>query len=110
VRLLFDQNLPWRLKGDLGDLYPESVHVPEVDLATAPDSTVWAFARFHDLTIITKDSDFHQRSFLLGAPPRVIWIRRGNCSTEDVIRLLTLRRNSIDAFEADPEAAFLVLA
>jgi predicted nuclease of predicted toxin-antitoxin system len=62
------------------------------------------------LTIVTKDADFHQRSFLLGPPPRVIWIRRGNCSTEEIIALLRQRRDSIGAFDRDSEAAFLVLA
>ncbi|MFN2406960.1 MAG: hypothetical protein ABR594_12965 [Pyrinomonadaceae bacterium] len=27
---------------------------------------------------MSKDSDMHQRSFLLGAPPKVVWVRLGN--------------------------------
>jgi predicted nuclease of predicted toxin-antitoxin system len=33
---------------------------------------------------VSKDTDFHQRSFLFGGPPKVVWIRLGNCSTEDI--------------------------
>lgn len=110
MKLLFDQNLSWRLGGALSDLYPGSIHVREIGLETADDAAVWAHALSHGLTIVSKDSDFHQRSFLLGAPPRVIWIRRGNCSTNDIIQLLRQRRGAIEKFEADPEAAFLALA
>lgn len=110
MRLFCDQNLSWRLGGALAGLYPDSIHVRDVGLEVADDTAVWAYALKHGLTIVSKDSDFHQRSFLLGAPPRVIWIRRGNCSTNDIIQLLSQRRGTIDKLEADSEAAFLVLA
>ena len=110
MRLFFDQNLSWRLGRALEDLYPKAIHVRDVGLATADDALVWTYARSNDLTIVTKDADFHQRSFLLGAPPRVIWIRRGNCSTDEIIQILRQRRGAIEAFGRDSEGAFLVLA
>jgi predicted nuclease of predicted toxin-antitoxin system len=109
VKLLFDQNLSWRLSVVFFDRYPGSVHVRDIGLATADDAAVWEYARSHDLTIVTKDADFHQRSFVLGSPPRVVWIRRGNCSTDAIIDLLNDRRDTIDSFARNPEAAFLVL-
>lgn len=90
-------------------LYPQSVHVRDVGLASADDAVVWEFARANGLTIVTKDADFHQRSFVLGSPPQVVWIRRGNCSTDAIIDLLERRRDAIEAFGRNPEAAFLVL-
>ena len=51
-----------------------------------------------------------QLSVLYGAPPKVIWIRLGNCSTADVIRFLSERRDEIDRFVADEEATVLALA
>jgi hypothetical protein len=45
-----------------------------------------------------------------GASPKVIWIRSGNCSTADIIRLLRHRRDDIDSFPADPETSFLAIA
>ena len=30
-------------------------------------------------------ADFRQMSFLFGAPPKVVWIRLGNCSTEEIL-------------------------
>jgi uncharacterized protein (DUF433 family) len=47
---------------------------------------------------------------LYRAPPKVIWIRLGNCSTADIIGLLRERHNEIERFVVDEEAAFLALA
>ena len=78
MRLLLDQNLSPRLVTGLADLYPESVHVRDVGLQMADDETIWAYAEQHGLAILSKDADFHQRSFVRGHPPKVVWIRRGN--------------------------------
>ena len=94
----------------LADLYPGSAHVRDVALAPAPDRAIWAHARDHGFVIVSKDEDFHRLSVLYGPPPKVIWIRLGNCSTEDVIRLLRERRRETETFVAHEEAAFLALA
>jgi predicted nuclease of predicted toxin-antitoxin system len=78
--------------------------------APAPDRVIWIHARDHGFVIVSKDEDFHRLSVLLGPPPKVIWIRLGNCSTDDVIRLLKVRREEIEAFVSHAEAAFLALA
>ncbi|MBI4604306.1 MAG: DUF5615 family PIN-like protein [Planctomycetes bacterium] len=82
MKLLFDQNLSHRLVSLLGDLFPGSAHVRDFGLALAPDPAVWAFAKVQAYTIVSKDDDFHQLSFLHGAPPKVVWLRFANCSTE----------------------------
>lgn len=41
------------------------------------------------LLVISKDNDFSEMSVVHGYPPRVVWIRRGNCTTraiEDLLR------------------------
>ena len=81
MRLLFDQNLSPRLKKTLRALYPESIHLRDVGLESADDVVVWAYAKDHEFVIASKDSDSRQLSFAFGHPPKVIWIRRGNCST-----------------------------
>ena len=52
----------------------------------------------------------HQRSFVLGAPPKVVWVRLGNCSTSDVERLLRRYVQTLEDFEADDFATFLSLS
>jgi predicted nuclease of predicted toxin-antitoxin system len=109
VRLLFDQNLSPRLLTVLADLYSGSTHVRNEGLASADDDTVWEYAARHEFAIVSKDADFHQRSFLLGAPPKVIWIQRGNCPTEEIALLLRERHADVLAFAEDETAAFLAL-
>lgn len=109
MKLLFDQNLSHELAVRLKELYPDSVHVREVGLNRASDEAVWRFATDHHFTIVSKDSDFHQRAFLFGAPPKIIWIRSGNCTTEDIEHLLRTRCPEILKFDEDPALAFLLL-
>ena len=109
MKLLLDQNLAPGLVTALATLYPDSAHVRERGLATADDDAVWRYAADQGFTIVSKDADFHERSFLLGPPPKVIWIRRGNCSTDEVLALLHDAHAAIVQFEADPEASFLAL-
>jgi predicted nuclease of predicted toxin-antitoxin system len=109
VKLLLDENLSPRLSGSLSDLYPECVHVREVGLATASDDIVWQFAAEHGYVIVTKDADFNHRAFLLGAPPKVIWLRVGNACTADVAERLRRHGSEIAEFLQDEAAALLAI-
>ncbi len=109
MKLLLDQNLSPRLIRDLVDLFPESAHVRELNLQSASDIELWSYAAQHGFVIVSKDADFHQMSFLYGHPPKVVWIRRGNCSTAEIHRIIRERCGELVAFQADPEGAFLAL-
>ena len=110
MKLLFDENLSPVLPKALADCYGESEHVRNVGLRASPDADVWMYAARHDLVIVTKDSDFRQRSFLHGHPPKVIWIGLGNCSTGMVEDLMRRRIAEVTDFLADKVKAFLVLS
>lgn len=110
MRFLFDENLSPDLVRLLSDVFPESVHVRDVGLKSADDPVVWQYAKENHLLIVSKDSDLHQRSFVFGPPPKLIWVRLGNCSTSDVERLLRRNFDAITIFEEDSEAAFLALS
>jgi len=109
VRFLFDQNLSPRLVTLLSDLYRDSAHVRNEGLQSADDEAVWAHAIRQGFVIVSKDADFHQRSFVLGHPPKVIWIQRGNCSTDEIAVLLRAHHADLLAFEQDATASFLAL-
>ena len=109
MRLLFDQNLSHGLVTQLADLCPGSEHVRDVGLKDAEDPAVWEYAKANSLIIVSKDSDFHQRSFVLGPPPKVIWVRLGNCSTAAVEHAVRANYAAIESFHDDKEAAFLCL-
>lgn len=82
----------------------------DVGLKAADDPVVWEYAKNNDLMIVSKDSDLHQRSFVFGYPPKVVWVRLGNCSTSDVEQLLRGRFAAIKAFYEDDYASFLSLS
>lgn len=88
---------------------PASRHVRELGLEKADDADVWTAAATGGLSFVSKDSDFQERSQLLGPPPKVIWIQRGNCSTDDILVLLHDSQQEITAFLKDPNAAILEL-
>lgn len=109
MKFLLDQNLSPQLINALRDLYPGSMHVRDVGLKDASDEAVWTYAAQHGLAILSKDSDFHQRSFLHGHPPKVVWVRRGNCSTRQIEALLRQHHRAILSFEGDQAGAFLAI-
>ena len=78
-------------------------------LSASDDIEVWEYAAFRGYVIVSKDSDFHQRSFVFGSPPKIVWIRRGNCSTSDIEDLIRRNIDSILAFAADTHGAFLAI-
>ena len=110
MKLLFDENLSHKLAWLLEDLFPNSTHVRAVGLEAAGDPLVWEYAKDNSLILVSKDADMHQRSFLFGHPPKIVWVRLGNCSTSDVERLLRQNISTIKIFIDDPNASFLVLS
>lgn len=109
MKLLFDQNLPPQLVRRLDDLYPNSTHVREIGLRDAKDTEIWNYAQQNGFVIVSKDSDFQQRSLLYGHPPKVIWIRLGNSSVKDIADLLRSRSISIHTFALNGVESLLVL-
>jgi predicted nuclease of predicted toxin-antitoxin system len=110
IRLFFDENLSPRLVLALADLYPGSTHVDAAGLLETPDQAIWEYAAEHDLIIVSKDEDFVRLSVLLGPPPKVVAIRLGNCTTEDVIRVLVENRDAIRGLVNSEEQGLLELA
>jgi predicted nuclease of predicted toxin-antitoxin system len=109
MKLLLDQNLSRRLCQRLSDIYPQIQHICAKGLATATDQRIWDYARKDGFVLVSKDGDFHELSFTYGAPPKVIWLKIGNCSTSQVEDVLRLNHETINQFIEDDEAALLLL-
>ena len=109
MKLLFDQNLSPRLPRRLADLYPGSDHVFELGLGEADDAEVWEYAREKEFIIASKDSDFNELSVVHGFPPKVAWIRRGNCSTRQVEQILREEYEAVADLEENPSKGILEL-
>jgi len=109
VKLIFDQNLSHQLVRLLANEYPGSVHARDVGLGAARDRKIWLHAKQEGFTIVTKDDDFARLSFLRGHPPKVIWLRLGNCPTQEVEELLRSWSDDLTQFFADPTESLFVL-
>src|SRR5215470_14514284 len=109
VKLLFDQNLSPALVKLLADLHPGSSHVFSLGIDRATDEEIWKRARNDGYTIVTKDSDFGDLSVLRGFPPKVIWVRIGNCTTKQIEALIRSNGEAIVAFERDMTVGLLSL-
>ncbi|NEP02420.1 MAG: hypothetical protein F6K58_27990 [Symploca sp. SIO2E9] len=109
MKLLFDQNLSPRLVWRLSDIYPNSSHVFNCRLDQANDIDIWQYCRDNDYIIVTKDSDFNELVVLLGFPPKVIWVRRGNCTTTEIETILRTNVEYINNFSLDPNLGTLTL-
>ena len=109
MKLLFDQNLSPRLVNRLADLYPDSAHVHPLGLGDEDDRTVWDYAKQHRYLIVTKDSDFGELVVLLGFPPKVVWIRRGNCATQAIEQILRENYAVIEQLVANEETGIVAL-
>jgi len=84
MKLLFDQNLSPSLTVLLADIFPGSAHVFQLGRDRDDDRLVRTFAAENGFILVTKDSDYSDLLTVFGFPPKIIWIRRGNCSTKTV--------------------------
>lgn len=106
MKLLLDNNLSHRLVARIADLFPGSCHVMTLGLDEAEDHEIWDYAKEHDFTIITKDSDYDDLSVVKGSPPKVIWLKIGNGR---VITVETIIRNNASALRHFIEGEAILL-
>jgi predicted nuclease of predicted toxin-antitoxin system len=109
LKLLVDENLPPRLVQDLADLFPDSSHVDFAGLGSSPDAIIFEYAKTQDFAFLTKDKDFANLSMAWGAPPKVILLQMGNCSTAELIRMIRNNAIRFAEFENDTKRSLLVL-
>jgi predicted nuclease of predicted toxin-antitoxin system len=109
MKLLFDHNLSPRLVNLLADLHPNSQHVFLLGMDQANDQQIWDYASQHDFTIVTRDSDYNDLSLMRGFPPKVIWIRRGNCSTQTIAQIVRSATDMIQRLAQDSSIGVLTL-
>lgn len=109
MKLLLDENLSDRIIHRIIDLYPHSEHVKTLGLINTDDVVIWEYAKTNGFVIVSKDSDFHQRSLLYGHPPKFIYLRIGNCPTSNIIQILRDNLDTIIQFESSKTESILML-
>ncbi len=108
-KLLFDQNLSYRIIKQLDNLFPNSSHVKLLNLDKADDITIWQYAKTNNFHIVSKDTDFNNINTLYGYPPKIIWIHTGNIATNALIELLQKKHETIYAFLDNENTGLLEL-
>ena len=109
MKLLLDENLSDRIIPRIIDLYPDSAHVKSLALTNTDDVIIWEYAKLNEFVIVSKDSDFHQRSLLYGHPPKFIYLRIGNSPTSNIIQILRDNFDTIIQFGESETESILVL-
>jgi len=98
MKLLFDENISFKLCKRLEDIYPNSTHVRFVNLENKDDSEIWQFAKKENYIIVTQDSDYNDMSILKGFPAYVVWIKTGNSLVSEIENTLRTHSITIRAF------------
>ncbi len=107
MKLLFDENLSPKMVAALADVFPDSAHVDRIGLGGGSDDEVWLYAKNNEFMLVSKDSDFYEKSILYGHPPKVIWIRRGNCTNRQIQLLLRNKVEVITEFYQNHDVSFI---
>ena len=107
MKLLFDQNISFRILRLLPAEFAGCLHVKSVGLNDCNDSDIWKFAKQNGFTIVTFDADFFDLSIIWNFPPKTIWLRTGNLTTFDVAERIILNFTNIVSFIDNSEQSCL---
>lgn len=88
MKLLLDENLSRRIVPFLQAVFPGSSQVALLGLESADDTVIWQHAKQHGFVIVSRDSDFHERSLIAGHPPQVVWLKIPNRSKSAILNIL----------------------
>ena len=102
MKFLLDQNISFRIVSKIQDIYPGSKQVRELGLENSKDLTIWSYAKDNEYCIVTFDGDFYDLGLIKGSPPKVIWLRIGNTSTQNIEKVLRGNLELIKTFLTDP--------
>jgi predicted nuclease of predicted toxin-antitoxin system len=100
-KFIVDANLSWRLTNWLREQGHDAQHVHALKSERESDTTIWDYARAIGAVVISKDEDFANR-YILGALPKLIWVRWGNTRGPETIRRFESNWNDIlESLDAD---------
>lgn len=98
MKLLFDQNISFRIISKIETNFPEAKQVRQLGIENYTDIEIWEFAKKHQYTIVTFDADFFDLSNFKGHPPKIIWFRFGNTKTDFLAEIINSRKQVIENF------------
>lgn len=102
MKILVDQNISFRILPLIQSEFPETLHVKTLGLTDFNDFQIFQYARQHDfVAVLSLDEDFHLIQLEHGVPPKIIWLRTGNCSTAVLSEIILTNSNTIRLFLED---------
>jgi len=105
MRLLLDQNISFRVVKKIISHFPQATQVRLLGLENFPDRKIWECAKEKGYVVVTFDADFYELSKLYGIPPKIIWLRTGNTTSDHIAQLLILHAEVIREFVENPKYA-----
>ncbi len=102
MKILVDQNISFRLVQRIAAAFPQTEHVKSLGLTDANDHHIFMSARQQGFAaVFTQDEDFYNLLLEHGPPPKIIWLRTGNCSTAFLVEVILRNAGLIRFFLAD---------
>jgi len=103
MKLLFDENLSFKLRAKMQDAFPGSKHVRNLGLEQVDDIEIWEFSKRENFVIVTKDADFNDLSVIMGYPPHIVWLRTGNTRVRQIENTLRAYQDRIEKVVSEDE-------
>lgn len=107
MKLLFDQNISYRILKRLSEAYSSSSHVKKEGLINSSDLEIWEYAKNHQFILVTQDSDFNDIYLLKGFPPKILWLQAGNIRTNELANLLNNQQIAVREFQENEDLGCL---
>lgn len=101
MKLLLDENISYKLVNRLQDFFPGIKHISHFQLNSIDDKIIFQFAKENNFAIVTFDEDYFTLSVLNNFPPKIIWLRTGNLSTNELEKKLKDKQAIIEHFLND---------
>lgn len=109
MKLLFDENISHRILGRLNKEFENSIHCKSIKPYPQSDLDIWNFAKENKYVIVTFDEDFYEWMLLKSFPPKIIWLRSGNISTNAIAEIINNKSAEIRSFLGDEEIGIIEL-
>lgn len=103
MKLLFDQNISFRIIRQVIEMFPGSSQVRQLGLENFSDKRIWEYAKQNSYTIVSFDADFYDLANLYGSPPKILWLRFGNSTTLNIAHVLKKKIDEITDFIENPD-------
>lgn len=103
MKLPFDENISYRILKKVKEIFPDSKHTSNISKGLLSDKQIFDYAKAKNLSIVTQDQDFYDLQILYGYPPKIILLRIGNTSTQNILAKLQEKKSELTQFLSNPD-------